>query len=115
MIASSTWKGNLRWTMQQLSVLNKEEDNSKRIINLFANEREEEQNFSRGRLIFFPTFFNNISLEVINPHDRKTRAGTLPIYIESVPEGTEGNFSLLYIPFDLIWVLIQSHININFQ
>ncbi len=56
----------------------------------------------RGRLNFYPTFFNQISLEVINPHDRKTKAGTQPIYIESVPEGAGGTFSLLYVPFDLM-------------
>lgn len=56
----------------------------------------------RSRLNFFPTFFDDISLEVINPHDRKTKAGTLPIYIESVPEGAKGTFSLLYVPFDLL-------------
>ena len=56
----------------------------------------------RGRLNFFPTFFDDIGLEVINPHDRKTKAGKLPIYIESVPEGAKGTFSLLYVPFDLL-------------
>jgi len=56
----------------------------------------------QGRLNFYPTFFNQISLKVINPHDRKTKAGTQPIYIESVPEGAGGTFSLLYVPFDLM-------------
>ncbi len=56
----------------------------------------------RGRLNFHPTFFNQIGLEVINPHDRKTKAGTLPIYIECVPENATGTFSILYVPFDLI-------------
>ena len=41
-------------------------------------------------------------MEVINPHDRRTKAGTMPIYMESVPEGTKGTFSLLYVPFDLL-------------
>ena len=56
----------------------------------------------RGRLNFYPTFFNQIGLEVINPHDRETKAGTLPIYIESVPVDADGTFSLLYVPFDLM-------------
>ncbi len=55
-----------------------------------------------GRLYFYPTFFNKIDVEVINPHSRKTRAGTQPIYLECVPEGAKGTFSLLYVPFDLI-------------
>lgn len=51
-----------------------------------------------GRLHFYPTFFDRMSLEVINPHDRATRTGKHPIYFESVPTGTEGIFSLLYVP-----------------
>lgn len=55
-----------------------------------------------GRLVCYPTFFNLIDLEVINPHSRKTRAGTNPVYLESVPAGAKGTFSLLYVPLDLI-------------
>lgn len=55
-----------------------------------------------GRLIFYPTFFDLIDVEVINPHSRKTKAGTHPIYLECVPAGASGTFSLLYVPFDLI-------------
>jgi CRISPR-associated protein Cmr2 len=55
-----------------------------------------------GRLTFYPTFFNLIDVEVINPHSRRTKAGTHPIYLECVPIGAEGIFSLLYVPFDLI-------------
>ncbi|MDW8069243.1 MAG: CRISPR-associated protein [Anaerolineae bacterium] len=55
-----------------------------------------------GRLMFYPTFFDRIDVEVINPHSRRTKAGTHPIYLECVPAGAEGTFSLLYVPFDLI-------------
>ncbi|WP_169238897.1 hypothetical protein [Candidatus Roseilinea sp. NK_OTU-006] len=55
-----------------------------------------------GRLLFYPTFFDAIDVEVINPHSRKTKAGTHPIYLECVPAGASGTFSLLYVPFDLI-------------
>jgi CRISPR-associated protein Cmr2 len=55
-----------------------------------------------GRLVFYPTFFNQIDVEVINPHSRKTKAGTHPIYLECVPQSASGTFSLLYVPFDLI-------------
>ncbi len=58
----------------------------------------------RGRLIFFPTFFNQIDLDVIAPHDRKTKTITErgPILFEVVPEGRNGIFPLLYYPFGLI-------------
>ena len=52
----------------------------------------------RGSLYFYPTYFDQIDLEVINPHDRNTGAGKLPIYFECVPAGAEGTFTLLYVP-----------------
>ncbi len=52
----------------------------------------------QGRLHFYPTFFDKISLEVINPHDRETGAGKNPIYFEAVPADTKGVFTLLYVP-----------------
>jgi CRISPR-associated protein Cmr2 len=55
-----------------------------------------------GRVHLYPTFFDNIGLEVINPHKRATRAGTKPIYLETVPKGSIGWFRLLYYPHDLI-------------
>ncbi len=54
----------------------------------------------RGRLHFYPTFFDRIGLEVINPHPRDTGAGKNPIYFECVPEETPGVFTLLYVPLD---------------
>ena len=52
----------------------------------------------QGNLHFYPTHFNQIGLQVINPHDRKTGAGKNPIYFECVPEGTNGTFNLLFVP-----------------
>jgi len=58
--------------------------------------------FHAGRLFFYPTFFTQMGLEVINPHSRQTGAGTLPILLESVPQGAQGTFTLLYVPFDRV-------------
>lgn len=55
--------------------------------------------FFAGRLHFYPTYFTQIGLEVINPHDREKGSGQ-PIYFESVPIDSEGEFTLLYIPID---------------
>ena len=53
----------------------------------------------QGYLHFYPTFFDKIGLEVINPHDRKTGTSAKgPIYFECVPQGTKGTFTLLYVP-----------------
>jgi len=51
-----------------------------------------------GMLYFYPTFWDRIGLEVINPHDRKTKTGKNPIYYEVVPKGAKGFFRLLYLP-----------------
>jgi len=54
----------------------------------------------QGRLFCFPTFFNQIGLEMINPHDRERRVGKNPILFECVPAGAVGTFRLLYVPYD---------------
>lgn len=54
----------------------------------------------KGRAIFYPTYFDKLSLEIINPHSRKTRAGTNPIHYEVVPKDTKGILQIVYIPFD---------------
>ncbi|OQX19631.1 MAG: hypothetical protein BWK75_05465 [Candidatus Altiarchaeales archaeon A3] len=98
-IRPSSWKGALRHVVRdRLEV-------SKSIVKrLFGNEKESEE-LKRGRLIFYPTFFDQIDLDVIAPHDRKTKAGKKgisPIYYEISPKGSKGTFALLYFPFDLI-------------
>ena len=54
----------------------------------------------KGRAVFYPTYFDSLSLEIINPHDRRKRAGKNPIHYEVVPKNTEAIFQLIYIPFD---------------
>ncbi len=56
----------------------------------------------KGRAIFYPTYFDRLSLEIINPHNRRTRAGTKPIHYEVVPKGTDGTLQIVYIPFDAV-------------
>lgn len=54
----------------------------------------------KGRVIFYPSYFNTLSLEVINPHSRKTRAGIKPIHYEVVPKDAETVLQIVYVPFD---------------
>ncbi len=51
-----------------------------------------------GNLHFFPSFFEKTSLEVINPHSRKTGAGDKPILFEIVPEKECSTLNILYVP-----------------
>jgi len=98
-VASTSWKGSLRSALWHLGY--KEENDLIRY--LFGNEKEPKdlKDFRAGRLYFYPTFFIYKSLEIINPQDRKLRAGKDPVQFESVPRDTKGTFTLLYVPFDL--------------
>ncbi|MEW6505553.1 MAG: RAMP superfamily CRISPR-associated protein [Chloroflexota bacterium] len=108
-MAASSWKGMLRWACRMQAGLREhlEQRNGKLddwqdpdwILHLFGNEKGEGEEFSRGALVFYPTWFNRIGFEVINPHSRERRAGTQPIYYEVVPPGTKGTLSLLYAPW----------------
>ncbi|NPA91941.1 MAG: hypothetical protein GXO55_10955, partial [Chloroflexi bacterium] len=103
-VAPSQWKGALRAAMRRLRGYTtwKEEAQDEQMVRLFGNVKGEEDEFSAGRLHFYPTFFDRIGLEVINPHPRDTGAGKQPIYFECVPAGTMGVFTLLYVPLDLV-------------
>jgi len=107
-MSAASWKGLLRWACRmQAGMYGHLESHGMKmdswkdpawIVHLFGNERAEGEEFSRGALIFYPTWFSKVGFEVINPHKRKTRAGTQPIYYEVVPAETKGSLRLLYAP-----------------
>lgn len=92
---AASWKGLLRWSCRMAAGLREhlEQRDGKLdgwndadwIIHLFGNEKGEANEFQRGALVFYPTWFPRVGFEVINPHSRKKRAGTQPIYYEVVP------------------------------
>jgi CRISPR-associated protein Cmr2 len=95
---------------EDIDKIRNENDESKLIQKLkskISNKLEKSQSnlpiefqTHKGRAIFYPTYFNRISLEIINPHDRRKRAGTVPIHYEVVPSKTKGILQIVYIPFD---------------
>lgn len=95
-MSAASWKGLLRWACRMQDGLNKEDPAW--VIDLFGNEKGEAEEFRRGALAFRPTWFSKIGFEVINPHSRRTRAGTQPIVYEVVPPGTPGVLRVLYAP-----------------
>jgi len=100
MVRPSAWKGNLHSALWQMGYDRQSSEPLRRLFGLVHGT--EETTGQTGRLVFFPTFFTETGLEIINPHDRKRRVGKNPILWECVPAGAEGTFSLLYVPFDLI-------------
>lgn len=107
-MSAASWKGLLRWACRMehglLAYLAAHDgtmrdwDEPDWIVHLFGNERGDGEEFSRGALHCYPTWFDNVGFEVINPHDRARRAGTQPITYEVVPPGTSGRLCLLYAP-----------------
>ena len=107
-MSAPSWKGLLRWACRMQAGLQehlqrhggKMDDWSDPdwIIHLFGNEKGDKENFLRGALAFYPTWFDKVRFEVINPHSRKTRAGTQPILYEVVPADTKGVLHVLYAP-----------------
>ncbi len=102
LVRPSSWKGNLRAALWQLGYRHDgEKYKDERIQRMFGETRGDEGG-QAGRLIFFPTFFTETGLEIINPHDRTRRVGKTPILFESVPISAKGTFTLLYVPFDRV-------------
>lgn len=98
-VSPNSYKGALRSAARYSSEPALEDFDSPMIERLFGTDkRRETESLKQGRLHFFPTFFNKSDLEVINPHDRKSGAGTFPILFETA--SGEGQFNLLYFPFD---------------
>lgn len=104
MMRASSWKGNLRSTVIKINNIEKDPEDSNIIKRLFGYTTETGKNQKKGRLIFYPTYFDQIGLEIIAPHDRNTKTVKNPILYEVVPKGSSGFFSLLYTPFDLIGI-----------
>jgi CRISPR-associated protein Cmr2 len=95
MVAATGWKGALRAALWQLGY----KEDHEVILRLFGNPRRSEEG-QAGRLYFYATFFDKISLEVINPHNRATGVGERgPILMECVPQETTGDLVMLYVPF----------------
>ncbi len=100
-IAPSQWKGALRSAMRTERGYGSLEDEAKdeQMCRLFGNVNSEDTTFSSGQLYFYPTYFDKMGLEVINPHDRERVVGVRgPILFECAPVGAQGVFTLLYVP-----------------
>ncbi|MCD6442996.1 MAG: hypothetical protein J7L28_03425 [Thermotogae bacterium] len=98
MVRPSTWKGHLRFAARMVEW--DKENKDKIIRRLFGNESGDD-NALKGRLYFFPTFFEDKpKRDVITPLKRDTRTPARgPISIEVMKSEAKGEFHLLYIPY----------------
>jgi len=95
MVSATGWKGALRAALRYTLGV---DDADERLLRLCGNPKGEQSEFRRGRLTFFPTFFDQLSVDVINPHHRHTGSGSQPIALEQVPAKAKGTLALLYTP-----------------
>lgn len=96
-VRPSTWKGHLRFAAEKVKY---NENNKKKIIKrLFGAEPGDDEPL-KGRLYFFPTFFEKVDKDVITPLKRTTRTPARgPISLEIVKSESKGEFYLLYVPY----------------
>jgi len=98
MVASSAWKGAMRHALWHLQQWQEDPDIKDVITRLFGTDNASQtDDFTSGRLHFFSSFFDKVSMELINPHNRKS--GTTangPIMMEAVAKGQKSSFTLLY-------------------
>lgn len=80
---------------------------AEQIFDYLKEQNQQKTGFGshRGRVIFYPIFFDRLSLEVINPHKRKTKVGKGPIYFEVVPKRAKGFLQMIYVPHDALMSL----------
>ncbi|MBW2065305.1 MAG: hypothetical protein JRJ03_10285 [Deltaproteobacteria bacterium] len=98
MVRPTTWKGHLCFAARMIA--RTEKDN--KIIDRLFGESLGEETGRRGRLHFFPTFFDGskVKKEVITPLKRDTRTpASGPIDFEVIPAEAKGEFFLLYFPY----------------
>lgn len=100
LIAPTAWKGAFRAALRDLQ---DGDDRAEIVERLMGSTKAEDapaeaEEFCQGRLMFYPTFFDRIAVEIINPHDRGRSAGSSPIQIECVPRGAKGDLAVLYTP-----------------
>jgi CRISPR-associated protein Cmr2 len=107
MVAATTWKGNVRGAAKLLveAEANKERWGRRleRLLGPAKREADEDDHPRRkGRVIFFPSYFDRAEADILNPRRRRTRTGGTPINLEQVPVGSSARLALLYAPLDLL-------------
>jgi len=99
------WNEKSSWTKYLDGLCSGAEQVYKELVKDFFKVKKAEDAHFEGMLRFYPTFWDKIDMTVINPHDRKSGAGKIPINFEVVPKGAKGVFRLLYVP--IYWLGLE--------
>lgn len=99
LFAATSWKGCLRAAFRSLFGDTRRSSE----LRLFGSRKNDDETSDvsriRGRLVFFSSHWPSIGTYVINPHDRRKKTGMRPIYYETIPEGAEAWYAVLYCPW----------------
>ncbi len=103
MVRPSTWKGHLRFSAEKVEKVEYDDKKKREIIRRLFGSEAGEENALKGRVYFFPTFFEEgAEKDIITPLNRETRTpvqGKSPINLEVMKPGKKGDFYLLYFPY----------------
>jgi CRISPR-associated protein Cmr2 len=99
LVKPSTWKGHLRYAAGMVD--DSKIENKEKIIQRLFGSASVDDDSTKGRLYFYPTFFEDKpKKDVITPLKRATRtpgrSGPIPI---EVMDNATGDFHLLYFPY----------------
>jgi len=95
-LSAAGLKGLLRWAHRMASGSLEDDDSARFLYGLASDEGESRQ----GALHLWPLIWRdcNIGLDVINPQNRDTGAGTVPVKYEVVEKGGKGTIWLMLVP-----------------
>lgn len=98
MIKTTGWKGHLRFSAGKVE--GAEYRNRGKIIRRLFGDSDKKDVSTKGRLYFYPSFFQSeVYEDIITPIDRKSRKASNLVNIEVIPQGSEAEFYLLYFPY----------------
>lgn len=99
-VTPTTWKGHLRYAAEKVEW---DEEEKEVIIKRLFGTSAKDDSILKGRLHFFPTFFeeNDVSVDVITPLNRIKRKPSRrgPIFFEIIKSKGSGDFYVLYVPY----------------
>lgn len=98
MVKATGWKGHLRFSAEKIK--GEEYKNCREIIKRLFGDSDKEGNSNKGRLHFYPSFFQRkVQEDILTPIDRRSRKASKLINIEVIPQGSQSEFYLLYFPY----------------
>jgi CRISPR/Cas system CSM-associated protein Csm3 (group 7 of RAMP superfamily) len=97
-LPGTSWRGAFRSALLEMRRENLEvsEEDLHALLGSFYEAANDVTQMRRGRLQFYSTYFSKTGRYMTHALSRRSKTGEAPVEYETVPEGTEGVFTLLY-------------------